>query len=97
MAGAAVALIAIVVLGNLRGLASEIRTDPQQTESAAVNPVEMSITADRAGGSDVDGAGVATSAAGDVALEERARLIPAIYAWDPDVRFVYFRHLSKWM
>ncbi|MEO8937307.1 MAG: hypothetical protein ABI277_00830 [Burkholderiaceae bacterium] len=23
--------------------------------------------------------------------------IPGIYAWDPDVRFVYFRHVSKWM
>ena len=23
--------------------------------------------------------------------------VPAIYAWDPDVRFVYLRSVSKWM
>lgn len=26
-----------------------------------------------------------------------ARLVPAIFAWDPDVRFVYYRQISKWM
>lgn len=29
--------------------------------------------------------------------EDDVHLIPAIYAWDPDVRFVYYRHISKWM
>ncbi len=36
----------------------------------------------------------------DPALRDEAndvRLVPAIYAWDPDVRFVYYRHVSKWM
>jgi hypothetical protein len=28
---------------------------------------------------------------------DAAHVVPAIYAWDPDVRFVYFRHVSKWM
>lgn len=25
------------------------------------------------------------------------QVVPAIYAWDPDVRFVFYRHVSKWM
>ena len=25
------------------------------------------------------------------------QIVPAIYAWDPDVRFVFYRHVSKWM
>jgi hypothetical protein len=29
--------------------------------------------------------------------QDDVELVPAIYAWDPDVRFVYFRHVSKWM
>jgi hypothetical protein len=29
--------------------------------------------------------------------QDDVQLVPAIYAWDPDVRFVYFRHVSKWM
>jgi hypothetical protein len=33
--------------------------------------------------------------AGDA--QDDIQLVPAIYAWDPDVRFVYFRHVSKWM
>lgn len=34
-----------------------------------------------------------TSAEGD----DEGKLVPAIFAWDPDVRVVYFRHVSKWM
>ena len=26
-----------------------------------------------------------------------AHFVPAIFAWDPDVRFVYYRQISKWM
>jgi hypothetical protein len=29
--------------------------------------------------------------------EDDGHFVPAIYAWDPDVRFVYYRHVSKWM
>ncbi len=32
-----------------------------------------------------------------VGSEEEGQLIPAVYAWDPAVRFVYYRHVSKWM
>ncbi len=28
---------------------------------------------------------------------ELGQVVPAIYAWDPDVRFVFYRHVSKWM
>jgi hypothetical protein len=33
----------------------------------------------------------------DETAADAAELVPAIYAWDKDVRFVYFRHVSKWM
>ena len=29
--------------------------------------------------------------------DEPVQVVPAIYAWDPDVRFVFYRHVSKWM
>ena len=28
---------------------------------------------------------------------DAVQIVPAIYAWDPDVRFVFYRHVSKWM
>ena len=28
---------------------------------------------------------------------DSGQVVPAIYAWDPDVRFVFYRHVSKWM
>ncbi len=31
-----------------------------------------------------------------VASSEFGHVVPAIYAWDPDVRFVFYRHVSKW-
>jgi hypothetical protein len=40
---------------------------------------------------------VAMDADEDGVPQDEAQLIPAIYAWDPAVRFVYFRHVSKWM
>jgi hypothetical protein len=33
----------------------------------------------------------------DGVASAEARLVPAIYAWDPDVRVIYLRRLSKWM
>lgn len=30
-------------------------------------------------------------------LADTGQVVPAIYAWDPDVRFVFYRHVSKWM
>jgi hypothetical protein len=29
--------------------------------------------------------------------DDEVQLVPAIYAWDPDVRFIYYRQISKWM
>lgn len=31
------------------------------------------------------------------ASDEAGQIVPAIYSWDPDVRFVFYRHVSKWM
>ena len=33
----------------------------------------------------------------DANCEDEAHVIPALYAWNPDVRVVYFRHVSRWM
>ncbi len=35
--------------------------------------------------------------AAESAPAEGGQVVPAIYAWDPDVRFVFYRHVSKWM
>ena len=29
--------------------------------------------------------------------DDSGQVVPAIYAWDPDVRFVFYRHVSKWI
>lgn len=34
---------------------------------------------------------------GENAVDDTRQVVPAIYAWDPDVRFVFYRHVSKWM
>lgn len=87
------AVIGITMLGNLRSQASEIggpvAGHPVQTprpHRAGVAVAEAKPAASPGEGanrSDVD--------------EQELRLVPAIYAWDRDVRFVYFRHVSKWM
>ncbi len=29
--------------------------------------------------------------------DDSGQVVPALYAWDPDVKFVFYRHASKWM
>jgi hypothetical protein len=110
---AVAAVVGVTMLGNLRLQASEIghpfatravgagvlssrapaaalveagfgQRDPRPIAEAARRPDERfaATNADDRRGSD---------AADD------AQLVPAIYAWDKDVRFVYFRQVSKWM
>ena len=91
VAGATVALVAIAALGNLRGVASETRggATPSSVLVGRIDPVFV----DENGTSETS----ASADDQDPAVDDQARLIPAIYAWDPDVRFVYYRHVSKWM
>ncbi len=98
IAGSAAALLLVALLGNLRLSASEVRT---LSVADRVGPDVAFTTAanERSADADVDGESVVGS--GDVAaaglVGDEERLVPAIYAWDPDVRFVYYRHVSKWM
>jgi hypothetical protein len=89
-----VAVLGISMLGNLRLQASE-RTSAARLASTVVGAHQAGSRVGETFGSDADdvtaGDDVATSYSDD------GGLVPAIYAWDPDVRFVYYRHVSKWM
>ena len=37
------------------------------------------------------------AAASDVPRIDGGQIVPAIYSWDPDVTFVFYRHVTKWM
>jgi hypothetical protein len=92
------AVVGVTMLGNLRLQASEVGRLPRSgpaSELLAIAP-ETQVPTER-----VDlavASGRPSSDADDGNTEDDSvQLVPAIYAWDPDVRFVYFRHVSKWM
>ena len=102
--GRRIALIAaiagIAMLGDLRAAVSHPAQGSLGWEPSPVAPstpasVDAVIAATTGDPEDAAPAPAATSP--QSTLFEDGRLIPAIYAWDPDVRFVYFRHVSKWM
>ena len=78
------AVVAISTLGNARLLASE---KPGAADAGASRMPRV------AGKRMPTDASVTTAAD----ATDDGRVVPAIYAWDPDVRFVYHRHVSKWM
>jgi hypothetical protein len=102
-------VVGITLLGNLRLQASEVRRPvasvAPQSDSPRVLARALAL-ADQADGrayqtretlaakTSVDAPADTT---GNDASDDAAGLVPAIYAWDPDVRFVYYRHVSKWM
>lgn len=95
-------LIGVTLLGNLRLQASEVTvrqprvqavprvsTDHREVDPAVAfnGPAVADATFEPSQPTDtVDALG-----------PDDVRLVPAIYSWDPDVRFVFFRHVSKWM
>ncbi len=100
--GLAGALCLIAALGESRepGVAAIASTARDPVQPARATPAVVSIVAFESGGAsqigaDEDDGSAAPAEAADAS--DDARLVPAIYAWDPDVRFVYFRHMSKWM
>lgn len=92
-------VLGISMLGNLRSQASEAPSPAvQRLQAASSQRNQDAAGAVEAGsvstfGADVDDGG----AGGAIADGDDGHLVPAIYAWDPDVRFVYYRHVSKWM
>lgn len=90
------AICLVAALGELRAadLAATTSTRPRSTIASGplTNVRESGVVARLCRGND----GSAPAGNPSDSTDEE-RLVPAIYAWDPDVRFVYFRHVSKWM
>ena len=100
---ALVALVGVALLGNMRSAASETGRAPTRAEPASnaigvstdpVGTADATLTERMVAAGNGDPEDAPTS---PVEGFDDARLVPAIYAWDPDVRFVYFRHVHKWM
>jgi hypothetical protein len=100
------AVVGITLLGNLRLQASEVHRTPQATtprsDAPRVLAHALALTDEAEGRAYPTRSATAAvdpdaDSAGTDASDDAARLVPAIYAWDPDVRFVYYRHVSKWM
>lgn len=106
----AVGIFSIVLLGNLRSQASEMPSrhlaGTSASNDASPSPRVPVMPSTQADPNLYERVGLAANAADGIAgvdadadgvAQDEAQLVPAIYAWDPDVRFVYFRHVSKWM
>jgi hypothetical protein len=101
------AVVGVTLLGNLRLQASEVpkATRHVATQRGEASPVlthafALSDAATESAAFQTksnDSADVEAEPVDADSSDDSARLVPAIYAWDPDVRFVYFRHISKWM
>ena len=65
--------------------------------------IRLSGTGYASTGASAMGTGVATMPPLSTGVPENSdssdagEVVPAIYAWDPDVRFVFYRRISKWM
>ena len=93
----------LIVIGNLRAPVAAATTEP------APGDVASTVAASPQHGRGDDAPAGRESPSGMPALEsmvgadvdepvgEEGALVPALYAWNPDVRFVYFRQISKWM
>ena len=85
--GVLAAIALTVALGNLRS-----------TASVAAAPATAAAPTSEALGVAMGSAMLSRAAASTPPEpEDEARLVPAVYARDPDVRFVFFRNVSKWM
>jgi len=97
---AVTAIVGVTMLGNLRLHASEATKGDRR---ASLPRAELAWIGD----ADPYGrpsaptmAPVVASVADADSADDQSddvQLVPAIYAWNPDVRFVYFRHIRKWM
>ena len=95
------AVCLVVALGNMRAresvaaAASGAIVDAQQGASAVASTTAAFESREAVDvGADEDGLSDAADARTD---SNDVGLVPAVYARDPDVRFVYFRQVSKWM
>ena len=91
LVGAIAAIAFVAALGELRVPDARAVSGPR-TNAVADEPALRSVDAGADAirlGADADGSSV--EADGD------ARLIPAVYARDQDMRFVFYRRVSKWM
>lgn len=77
-------LVVASVVGNVSMSAARTNGRTIDRLEATATPATPTIA--------LAGAHVATSPPGD-----EARVVPAIYSWDPDVTFIFYRHVTKWM
>ena len=77
---------------DLLGSASVVLSGDRDSQSRYSNLGPLSSRLDAA-----DWMNPPLDTAGDSEPVEGGPVVPAIYAWDPDVRFVFYRHVSKWM
>ena len=82
------AVLVAAMIGNWRVVASA----PETPRVQADRPIQLEEMA----GHGVQRSYAVKTGAAPVDADE-AQLVPAIYAWDPRVRLVYYRHYSQWM
>lgn len=85
---------AVALIGNMRASGFQSAPRPQtSTDTLSEHAVAQPVT--KAKRQWIDAQAGADYHGGDA--HDDGAVVPAIYAWDPDVRFVYYRHVSKWM
>jgi hypothetical protein len=85
-------LIVASVIGNVSVSAARIRPDASIAPLATTARDEVSVASSAAAPApfgEMPSVTPSTGAAGQI--------VPAIYSWDPDVTFVFYRHVTKWM
>jgi len=87
-------LVVASVVGNVSLSASRVRSDAP-TSSIAATPRDSFRVASTTPTTSDQTALPSKGAASDSA--SGGQVVPAIYSWDPDVTFVFYRHVTKWM
>jgi len=104
----ALGIVAIAsIIGNVSMSASEFSTQAVPSasgrpgapgKSVADAPRLLPVTPQAPASMNKASATVARPAATTSAdVSDEGEVVPAIFARDPDVRFMFYRHLSKWM
>jgi hypothetical protein len=92
-------LIVSSVVGNVSLSASRVHHEATPSAVAAVSGNE--IASDVASSVQVASTRVETATESSQRIADRAtdqsHVVPAIFSWDPDVTFVFYRHVTKWM
>jgi len=86
-------LIVASVVGNVSVSAARVRPDVSIAPIVTTAHEDVSVTSSTAPPTTSWEMPGVSSSSSDVA----GQIVPAIYSWDPDVTFVFYRHVTKWM